>query len=179
MTLSGGGRKLALTAHVVTSVGWLGAVVAFLALAIAGRASGDAQTVRAAYLAMELLAWSVIVPLSIASLLTGLVQAVGSTWGLLRHYWVLVKLLMTIFAMAVLLAYLQSLGSLADAAARTTLGGGELLGLRTQAVVHASAALVLLLVAVTLSVYKPRGRTRYGARKLARHVGDPAPGGLG
>ena len=31
--------------------------------------------------------------------------------------------------------------------------------------VHAGAALLLLLVAVTLSVYKPRGMTRYGQRK--------------
>ena len=41
---------------------------------------------RGAYLAMDLIGWFVIVPLSLASLLTGLVQALGTTWGLFRHY---------------------------------------------------------------------------------------------
>jgi hypothetical protein len=71
-------RKVALTAHVVSSVGWLGAVAAFLALAVAGLTSQDAQMVRAAYLAMESIAWFVFVPLCVASLLTGLVQALGT-----------------------------------------------------------------------------------------------------
>ncbi|MGH9252111.1 MAG: hypothetical protein ACRD0W_21725 [Acidimicrobiales bacterium] len=76
-------RKLALTAHVTFSVGWTGAVAAYLALAVAALASRDAQLVRGTYLAMEVAAaWFVIVPLSLGSLLTGLVQALGTTWGL-------------------------------------------------------------------------------------------------
>src|ERR687887_134909 len=78
-------RKLALTAHVTSSVGWLGSVAGFLVLAITGVTSQDSEVVRAAYVAMELVAWYVIVPLSLASLLTGLVQALGTQWGLFRH----------------------------------------------------------------------------------------------
>ena len=52
MTMSPGYRKVALTAHVTASVGWLGAVAGFLALAIAGLTSHDPQHVRSAYLAM-------------------------------------------------------------------------------------------------------------------------------
>ena len=61
-------RKFALTAHVSCSVGWLGAVAAFLALAVIGLTSQDAQTVRGAYLVMEEAAWLVLVPLAFASL---------------------------------------------------------------------------------------------------------------
>src|SRR5205823_11372548 len=99
MTMAPGLRKLALTAHVVSSVGWLGAVAGFLALAVAGLTSRDAQLVRGAYLAMGLTASFVIVPLSLASLLTGLIQALGTTWGLFGRYWILAKLLITILAM--------------------------------------------------------------------------------
>ena len=49
--------------------------------------------------------------------------------------------------------------------ATTTLASGELAGLRIQLVANAAAALVALLVAATLSVYKPRGLTKYGLRK--------------
>lgn len=58
-----------------------------MALAVSGLTSADVQTVRAAYLAMDLIGWFVIVPLSLASLLTGLVQSLGTRWGLFRHYW--------------------------------------------------------------------------------------------
>lgn len=163
--MSPGIRKLALTVHVTTSVGWLGAVAAFLALAIAGLTSQDAQMVRAAYLAMELTTWFVIVPLSLAALLSGLVQSLGTTWGLFRHYWVLVKLLLTIIATAVLLLKTRPISYVASVATKTTLSSADLRGLRSELVVHSGGGLLVLLVIATLSVYKPWGTTRYGRRK--------------
>ena len=156
-------RRLALTAHVVSSVGWLGAVAAFLAVAVVGLTSQDAQTVRGAYLVMERAAWFILVPLAFASLLTGLVQALGTTWGLFRHYWVLFKLLINVFATVVLLIYTETFRSMADVAAdpRADLGVVR----DWSPVLHSIVALVLLLVAATLAVYKPRGMTPYGHRK--------------
>lgn len=161
-------RKLALTAHITSSIGWIGADAGFLALAIAGLTSQDAQMVRAAYLAMGLTAWFVIIPLSLASLLTGLVQSLGTRWGLFRHYWVLVKFLIAIFATIVLLIHTQPIGLLADAAAETTLSSADLREPRIQLVVAAGAGLLVLLVNTTLAVYKPRGMTPYGWRKQNR-----------
>jgi hypothetical protein len=176
MTMTPRLRRFALTAHVSASVGWLGAVAGFLALAVAGFTSEDAQTVRAAYLTMELTGWFVLVPLAIASLLTGLVQALGTKWGLFRHYWVLVKLLINVFATIVLLLYMQTLGSLADVAAETTLSGDGLGMLRSPSpMLHAGAALLLLLVATTLAVYKPPGMTPYGQRKQHERRTVPQP----
>lgn len=67
-----------LTTHVVSSVGWLGAVAAFLALAIVGLTSQDAQLVRGAYLAMGPIGWFVILPSAFASPLAGTVQSLGT-----------------------------------------------------------------------------------------------------
>ena len=166
MIMSPAVRKLALTAHVTASVGWLGAVAAFLALAVVGLTSQDGQIVRAAYIAMDLTGWFVIVPLSFASLLTGLVEALGTKWGLVRHYWVLAKLLINIFANIVLLMYMPTLSYLAGEATETRLSTADLGGLRDPSpVLHSTAALLLLLVATVLGVYKPRGMTKYGWRK--------------
>jgi hypothetical protein len=159
-------RKFVLTAHVTSSVGWLGAVAVFLALAVIGLTSQDAQTVRAVYLVIEPAAWFVLVPLAFASLTTGLVQSLGTTWGLFRHYWVFFKLLINLSAIVVLLMYTQTLSYLADVAAETTLSSDDLGVLRTPSVVlHSALALLLLLVATVLAVYKPRGMTPYGLRK--------------
>ncbi|MGH2691634.1 MAG: DUF2269 domain-containing protein [Actinomycetota bacterium] len=166
MTLGPGLRKLTLTAHVTTSVGWLGAVVAFLGLAVAGLTNPEAQTVRGASLGMEMTARFAIVPLSVASLATGMVQSLTTTWGLFRHYWVVAKLLINVFANIVLLMYMPTLRSLGTVAAQASVSSRGLQLLRDPSpVLHSSAALVLLLVATALSVYKPRALTRYGWRK--------------
>jgi hypothetical protein len=165
VTLGPGLRKLVLTAHVACSVGWLGAVAGFLTLAIAGLASRDPRTVAAVYPAMELITMYVIVPLSLASLLTGLIQSLGTPWGLFRHYWVLIKLLLTSAATAVLLLQLGPIGYLGDAARRASVPIADLRALGTSMVIHAAGGLLVLLMATILSVYKPRGLTRYGQRK--------------
>jgi hypothetical protein len=166
-------RRLALTAHVGVSVGWLGAVASFLALSIVGLAAQDEQTMRAAYLAMESTGWFVLVPLALASLLTGLLQATGTRWGLFRHYWVVLKLAINVFATVVLVMYTQTLASLADSAADTS---ADLeLARRLSPVLHAAAALLLLLAATTLGVLKPRGLTPYGRRKQVEQRAGSRP----
>src|SRR5690349_484836 len=101
MTMTPGQRKFALTMHVTFSVGWIGTVVAYLALGVAAVTSQDDQTVRAAWTAMELIGWYAIVPLALAALLTGLVMSLGTKWGLFRHYWTVISLVLTVFATVV------------------------------------------------------------------------------
>ena len=163
MIMPPGLRRLALTAHVTFSVGWLGAVIGFLALAALGLTARDPQTVRGVYLVMEPAAWLVLVPLSFASLLTGLVSSLGTAWGLFRHYWVLFKLLINVFATGVLLIYMGTFRQMAVAAADA---GADLEVVRNASpLVHAALALLLLIAATVLGIYKPRGLTRYGQRK--------------
>ena len=171
MTITPGIRKLALTAHVTCSVGWLGAVAGFLALAIAGLASWDLQTVRGMYVAMNLIGWYVIVPLCFASLVTGLIQALATPWGLFRHYWVVGKLLIAILATVVLMLHMQPISYLGRAATEQELGVDDFRDVRVQLIANAGAALLVLLVATVLSIYKPRGLTKYGWRKQREQPG--------
>jgi hypothetical protein len=155
-------RKLVLTVHLAFAVGWVGAVMAYLPLAISAVTGENTQTERAALIAMELIGWFVIVPLAVATVLTGLVMAVGTRWGLFRHYWVLITLGLTIISAAVLVRHMPSVSSLADAAR-----AGESLdpAMKEHALVHAGAALVVLLGIMLVNVYKPLGMTRIARRK--------------
>ena len=161
-------RKLALTAHVTASVGWLGAVVAYLALAVAGLSSPSAPLVRAAYLAMDLLGWMVIVPACLAALVSGLVQSLTTEWGVFRHYWLVAKLALTLVATCVLLLHMPSATRMARLAIDAVLSGGDHRLLRMQLVLHALGGLAILLTATTPSIYKPFGRTPYGQRVRVR-----------
>lgn len=165
-------RKFLLTAHVAFSVGWLGAVAAFLVLAVAGLSSRNDRTARAAYIAMDLIGWFVIAPCGFATLLIGLVQSLGTKWGLFRHYWILIKFLLTVGATTLLLLHMNATSRVADAAAEMSSNLELLRPVRVQLVGDASAALLVLLAATILSVYKPWGLTRFGRRKQQARSGE-------
>ena len=165
MSLPAAVRKLMLTAHIVASVGWLGAVVVFVALSCIALASDDEQTVRGVYLVMEPAAWFVLLPLAVASLVTGLMQSLGTEWGLFRHYWVVFKLGINVASTFFLLMYMATFEAMADAAGDST---ADLEAVRSLSpLLHGAAALVLLSTASVLAVYKPRGRTPLARRKPA------------
>lgn len=158
-------RKLILILHITSAVGWLGAIAAFLALALAGRSSHEDRLVSSAYVAMSLVGWRVVVPLGLASLLTGLVQSLGSAWGLFRHYWVLLKFVMTVIATGLLLLRINLATHLSEIASGARLPPTHWHGMRLSIVADSAAAIALLTVNVTLSVFKPKGLTPYGQRK--------------
>ena len=156
-------RRVTFTTHITSSVGWVGAAMAFLALAVIGVTSDDERTVRGAYLVMAPAAWFVLVPLAHASLLSGIALSLGTTWGLFRHYWVVLKLGITVFATVILLIYMGTFRQMAGVAADPVL---DLAVVRNASpIVHAILALILLLAATVLGVYKPFGMTAYGRRK--------------
>ena len=157
-------RKSLLTLHVLVSVGWFGAVAAFLAVATAGLLSVDTDSMIGMYAVLDVLIWVLIVPMAGLSLISGIAQAIGTPWGLLRHYWVIAKLLLTAGATVVLLLHTGAVSAAAEAARD---GAAHFGGLRTQLVVDSAAALVVLALATVLSVVKPRGMTPW-ARRAAR-----------
>ena len=167
MRMSPGLRKGALCLHITSSVGWTGAVLTFLGLSVVAITAREDATVRAMYVAMDALAWTVLVPLALASLVTGLVQSLGTVWGLVRHYWVVTKLVLTVVATFVLVLYTQTLATLAEVATETSTG--DLGALRSVSpLVHVVLALGVLLGATVLSVFKPKGLTARGWRLQQR-----------
>ena len=158
-------RKFALSVHLTCSVGWIGAVLAYLALGGRAAISHDAQAIRSSWTAMELIGWYVIVPLALTSLSTGLVMALGTKWGLLRHYWVLISLGLTVSATAVLLLHMPTVSATAELVQRMDGDGLKELG---GDLLHPGIGLIVLVVVQTLNLYKPPGMTPYGWRKQQR-----------
>ena len=166
MLMTPGVRQFALTTHVTASVGWLGAVLVFLAHAAIGLTSPDPQVVRGVYQVMEPAAWLALLPLAGAALLTGIIQSLGTSWGLLRHYWVVFKLLITACATVILLIYMETFRQMAAVAADS---GVEIESVRNPSpALHAALAAAALLLATVLAINKPPGLTPYGRRALGR-----------
>ena len=157
-------RRAALAVHVITSVGWIGAAAAYLVLGVAAQIGEQVPTVRASWIAMELIGWLVIVPLGCLAFLTGLVMSLGTRWGLFWHYWVLIALVLTSLALAVLILHMPTV-SAAAATART--GDDQAVLQLGGDIPHPALGLLVLVVIAVLNLRKPPGLTRYG-QKAAR-----------
>lgn len=172
MRLSTPVRRATLVLHVLVAVGWFGAVASYFALALAGLRATDPQTARASYTALDLVGWWVVAPACAAAIVTGVVQAAGTAWGLTRHWWIVLKLGFTIFAAAALLVHLQPTRQVAALVQTHDLLPGEGAGARLQLVVAPALALILLGFNAALGVIKPRGLTGFGEAVARAHLRD-------
>ena len=171
-------RRFVLAAHIVISVGWIGALASYLVLDVMILMSDDIAELRMSYAAMDLIVSRAIVPLALASLVTGLVISLGTPWGLFRHWWVVISLALTLLAVVVLLMEAPTVHSMAEIAAGPATAHDTVRHLGST-IVHSVGGLVVLVTVTFLNVYKPRGLTPYGWRReqaeLAARTRTDAP----
>ncbi len=173
-------RTILLTSHVTTSVGWLGAVLAFLALSVAAVVGSELPTTRGAYVAMNLIGWAAIIPLAVASFLSGVALALGTEWGLLRHRWVVIKLVATTLMLIGLILHQTTAVSLAAELANrlevtAQAVAPQLSQLGGRLIIDAGFAVVFLGGLTALSLVKPWGRVSVGhSRVIATTSSSPS-----
>lgn len=176
MTMTPEVRKLALTAHVTVSVGWIGAVLCYVVVVIAAMTSADDYALRSAWAVFELLGWYVIVPLAFASLLSGLLMSLGTHWGLVRHYWTMLSFALTAIAIVVLVRHMVTVSAFADLAAEG--GPADASNLREALrgeLLHGGIGLLILLAIEAINIYKPRGTTPFARREGTATDLSPVP----
>jgi hypothetical protein len=164
--LSGRSRKFVRATHIGFSAGWLGLVVAMLTLAITAATAADPTFVIACYAMMDRIGGAVIPVFAVGTLATGIALSVATPWRLLHHWWVIVKLVLTL---AVILTGVTLTGGwLQQAVTQASAphaGNGSTAAwlLVTASVLH----LLVLWAATTISVDKPWGKTGRGRRATA------------
>ena len=89
--LRGRAHKVALTAHILTAVGWFGIAVVVAFCGLAAAASDDRLLATALYRTMETAPW-LSIPAGLAAVATGVLLGLGTSFGLIRHWWVVVKI---------------------------------------------------------------------------------------
>jgi hypothetical protein len=164
MILAPTGRKIVLAVHLTVSVGWLGAVVAYIPLDLTVALRNDLASVRAAWTAMDVIATRVILPLAMMSLVTGLLISLGTRWRLFRHWWVVVSLVLTVVAVLILAQEASVIARSASIAGAATATEQQILA-QPPTLPHSIGGLLVLLVIQWLNVFKPQGLTPYGWRR--------------
>lgn len=165
-SMTGRIRKLLYTTHIIFSISWFGAVAAFLVLNIFAVTSNDIPIIRSSYIAMDLLGWYVILPSAIASLLTGLIIALFTGWGLFRYFWIAVKLFVTISCTALLFLHMQPISRGAELASAVSFFETELREGGEHMIGKVVLALIVLLGIIVISVFKPWGKIKFSGQKV-------------
>ncbi|HZS21367.1 MAG TPA: hypothetical protein VFA63_10305 [Pseudonocardiaceae bacterium] len=143
-------RAIVRAVHVLASIGWFGLVVVMLVLSAAALTTDGGPSPHFPYQLMDQIASPMIPITAVATLVTGVALSVATPWGLLRHWWIVVKLVLTL---AVIMTGASLTGSwiLQASAGPTTPARWLLVG---GAAVH----LLMLASAMIISVDKPWGR---------------------
>jgi hypothetical protein len=156
-------RKSVLLIHIASAGTWLGIDVVMAVLVFTALGTDDDRTKALSFQALELVAVGPLLVTGLVCLLTGVLLGLGSRYGLVRYWWVAVKLVLNLALTALVLVALAP--EVSDAAGRarrfeaglpTTLEVGDLV---FPPIVSPAA----LLVAMVLAVFKPWGRIRRSA----------------
>jgi uncharacterized membrane protein len=171
-------RKLTLVLHIVSGVGWMGLDVGLFLLLLTGLRTDDGQLAAACYRAVAVIVPVAVPVLSLGMLLTGLLLGWGTTWGLLRYWWVFAKLVMgVVLTVLVFIALVPGVNDLATPdpvlsaeAVRDRIGSAT-----TQLMYPPIVSFTMLGIAEILSIFKPWGRTPWTPAAQPRSAPRSAP----
>lgn len=157
-------RKIVLVLHVMLAVGWLGVTFADLALGVTVLTTDDPELQHAMFRALGVIADVLLIPIAWSAFLTGLLLALGTRWGLVRHKWVLTKFLLTTLVVTLTTFSLTpGLKERRDTVENSP--SGELIPLEfDDRMGMISAGIIstsIYVICVLLSILKPWGRTRW------------------
>lgn len=165
-------RQLMVFVHVVVSVGWMGAGAANVVLAMTAGYSNQPEVRSVCYTMIDRIDEFVVIPAAFASLVGGIVLCLATKWGLTRHWWVLIKLVLTA---AVIVYSTYGLGAWVEESMAAS-AAGVASPVAGQLAYGAALNIVAFLFMTWLSVAKPWGRTPWAPRPAARRrLGVPAP----
>ncbi len=170
--LSGRARKAVLLVHVLSAAAWLGIDLALGICVVVALSTENVTTAGVAIQAVDVFAIWPMFGASVVCMISGVVLGVGSKYGLVRYWWVAVKLVMNV-GMSLLIAFALRPGVAEAARVGERMLGGDPTATIPSGILHpVVVAPTLLLFAYVLSVFKPWGRIRKSAQPVKRERRD-------
>jgi hypothetical protein len=167
-------RKTLLALHIVLGIGWMGVDIALLVLLITARTTDDATLAVSGFNAIRMIVPVAVPPLSLGILATGLLLGLGTPWGLVRYWWVLIKLIlsgvMTVLVFTSLVPEVSSMAILAATTGSADAVRASLGDLPTQLLFPPVVSFAMLGIATFLSIFKPWSRTPWSSTPLSRET---------
>lgn len=174
-------RKALVAAHVISSASWVGIGVVFVAMSVVALTTSDIHAAEVTYELMETFDQTLLPWANFAATLTGIALGLTTKWGLLRYWWVAIKLVISLTILVMAFGFLHDATvAAAEQAAHLAATGGtvaEIDGNSDVVLWGFTTALFNLVAAMLLSLYKPGGMTPRGRRTAAGPRRKPVPSG--
>ncbi|WP_028782262.1 DUF2269 family protein [Thalassobacillus devorans] len=160
MKLSKNTKKGVVTVHLLFAAIMFGATITLILLSGGTTATDDTQVVQRNYEVMHLLSTTILRGSTFATIITGILLSLMTTWGLFKFYWIIAKEVLSLILFAVNIwgmsawtnRALQQANNIQDAIYPAALQLDIWIGLTIQ--------LVSLILIYVLSVYKPWGKKK-------------------
>jgi hypothetical protein len=169
-------RNTVLVLHVIMGISWMGVDIALFALLMTARTTHDASLVVSGFNAIGVIVPLAVPPLSLGILGTGLILGLGTRWGLIHYWWVLVKLLLSMIMTALvylsLLPAIRGTAILSDLTLSADAVRASLGPLPTMLMFPPIVSFLMLATATILSIFKPWRRTPWSRESDAGPAKD-------
>ena len=172
LPLSRAWRRATLVAHIVAAGAWIGIDVIVAVLVLTGRFSDDVAVRSLAYQALATFVVWPMLSAGLVSLATGLILGLGTTWGLLRYWWVAVKLALNLVLCTLIVLVLQPGMDEVAGYGRELLTGSPDPGTVSSLFFPPAVSLTTLTLAIVLAVFKPWGRIRPASQGSGARFGE-------
>lgn len=156
-------RKLVLLVHIAAAGAWLGLDLVLGSLIVTGLTSADATSAAASALSLAAFATWPLLAVGAVTLASGVLLGLGTKYGLVRYWWVLVKLIVNVVLVTLVVVLLwPGIAEAADSG-RAALADDTAPAPRWTMVFPPIVSSTAVVVAMTLAVFKPWGRIRRAA----------------
>lgn len=175
MTLSRRTRRTLVLLHVLASMSWIGVDLVIGVLSFTGLTTDDPRTMATAYGGLALFAVPLLLVLGLLTLATGALLGLGTRFGLLRYWWVVVKLVISVVLTVLVLVALRptlDVAAVETATVDPTLAD-RLTDVRFNMIFPPLVSTTALVVAAWLGVFKPSGPTRRDRGSRTTRAGRP------
>jgi hypothetical protein len=157
-------RSWLLSLHIATGGLWFGTALCSVALALSILLLKPGEAIHGINLARNVLGQYIIIPAAVFSVITGVLLCGFTNWGFFKHYWVMVKQLVTLVLIMLGSVWLgpmtKEMTALSEAGRSQVLQNPDYLTLQTTATLVGALQTLALLTVIIVSTLKPWGKRR-------------------
>ena len=160
-------KRWLLAVHILGMAAWLGGGLCCLALSLIALTTSNPQLFNATYVFIDTLNHTLLRAGAIVSLLSGILLAVLTQWGLLRFYWLNVKEIISLLCVVVDLIAIrwnEHILSLTGSQGFQALSDSSYLSNRTLLFAGILLQIVSLSAIIVISIFKPWGQRKRAVR---------------
>ncbi|CAH1201890.1 hypothetical protein [Paenibacillus sp. JJ-223] len=150
--------------HVISASSWIGGTLGMLLLGLYLYSAANGEQLAYTLASMEIIDENLLKYPALMTLLTGILLSIWTQWGLVKHYWIVIKLILTLTTILIGIFFLNHwTASLVDMVSETgfaTLQDHNFRSKWLAILLTASFNLLCLFIMVFITYFKPFGKIK-------------------